>query len=168
MAHFTGHKRRQLFVDASVQGAVLRRVVIYWFLGMAVVLLGLLCYRITTGPARPFYTHLDDMWFHYGPVFIATLLMLPVVAYDCVKLTHRFAGPMFRMRRAMKTLAQGKTTHPVHFRDNDFWRDFAEDFNSLLARTEQVEAGAGDSALSEAEPQTEDQQQIELVESTSL
>jgi len=168
MARSSGHKRRQLFVDASVQGAVLRRVVVYWFVGMAVVFLGLLCYRITSGPARPFYTHLDDMWFHYGPVFIATLLMLPVVAYDCVRLTHRFAGPMFRMRRAMKTLAQGKTTHPVHFRDNDFWRDFAEDFNALLARTEQVESDANRSTFSDAEPPAEELQQTLLAESTSL
>ena len=128
MAQDTHHKRRQLFVDADVQGAVLRRVVVYWFTCLVTVFVGLLCYRIAVGPARPFYTHLDDMWFHYGPVFIASTLILPIIMFDCLKLTNRFAGPIFRLRRDLNNLAQGRTTYQANFRDSDYWHEIADSF----------------------------------------
>jgi hypothetical protein len=59
--------RKQLFVDAKVQGALVLRVVFYWFFCLLAIALMLLCWRIVTGPARIFYKHFDDMWFFYGP-----------------------------------------------------------------------------------------------------
>ncbi|MHB1034657.1 MAG: hypothetical protein ACYC35_08945 [Pirellulales bacterium] len=127
-------KRRQLFVDSKVQGSLLLRVVAYWFYCLLTITLMVLCWRVVTGPARPFYTHFDDMWFHFGPALVASLLLLPLVVIDCVRLSSRFAGPMVRLRNAMHRLAQGEQVQPVHFRKGDFWQEFAEDFNQVLSR----------------------------------
>ncbi len=129
-------KRRQLFVDNKVQGALVMRSISYWFLCLLTVTLMLLCWRVLTGPARMFYRHLDDMWFHFGPALVASLVLLPIVVIDIIRLSNRFAGPMVRMRRAMQNLAKGERVPPLQFRDNDFWKDFAQDFNALLARIE--------------------------------
>jgi len=129
-------KRRQLFVDNKVQGALVMRCITYWFLCLMTVTLMLLCWRVLTGPARMFYRHLDDMWFHFGPALVASLILLPIVVIDIIRLSNRFAGPMVRMRRAMQNLAKGERVPPLQFRDNDFWKDFAQDFNTLLARVE--------------------------------
>jgi hypothetical protein len=133
-------KRRQLFVDNKVQGALVTRAISYWFMCLLTVALMLLCWRVLTGPARLFYRHLDDMWFHFGPALVASLILLPIIVVDIIRLSNRFAGPMLRMRRAMQNLAQGERVPPLQFRDNDFWKDFAEDFNALLARVQRETA----------------------------
>ncbi len=128
--------RRRLFVDPQVQGALILRVVLYWVLCLVTITLMLLCWRILTGPARLFYTHFDDMWFHYGPAMVASCIMLPLLVVDIVRLSNRFVGPLVRLRRAMRALARGEHVQPVSFREGDFWLEFAQEFNAMLARYE--------------------------------
>ncbi|NUQ61971.1 MAG: hypothetical protein HUU20_05760 [Pirellulales bacterium] len=128
--------RKQLFVDAKVQGALVLRAVLYWGVCLITITLMLLCWRILTGPARMFYTHFDDMWFHYGPAAVASLLLLPLVIVDIVRLSNRFTGPLLRLRRSMRELARGEHVEPIHFRDGDFWQEFADEFNAVLARVQ--------------------------------
>ncbi len=125
--------RKQLFVDPKVQGALVWRSILYWCVCLATVTLMLLCWRILTGPARLFYYHFDDMWFYYGPALIASLVMLPLVVIDIVRLSNRFTGPMLRLRRSMRALTRGEHVAPIRFRDNDFWQEFAEEFNAVAA-----------------------------------
>jgi hypothetical protein len=37
----------------------------------------------------------------------------------------------------MRELARGEHVEPIHFRDNDFWHDFAEEFNAVAARVQE-------------------------------
>jgi len=124
--------RKHLFIDPKVQGALASRVVLYWVVCLGAVFLMLLCWRILTGPARMFHTHLDDMWFFYAPALVASLLLLPLVVVDVIRLSNRFAGPMVRMRHAMRELARGEHVAKIHFREGDFWHDFAEEFNEMV------------------------------------
>jgi hypothetical protein len=128
--------RKQLFVDYKVQGALTLRVVVYWGACLLTMTLMLVCWRILTGSARMFYLQFDDMWFHYKPALVASFLLLPLVVVDVLRLSNHFAGPMVRLRRAMRALAEGKQVEPIHFRENDFWREFADDFNALAARVQ--------------------------------
>ena len=126
--------RKQLFVDPKVQGVLVARVVLYWVVCLITITLMLLCWRIVTGPARLFYTHFNDMWFYYGPALVASLLLLPLVMVDIVRVSNRFAGPMLRLRRSLRQLAQGEYVEPLEFRDGDFWHEFADEFNAVAAR----------------------------------
>lgn len=145
--------RKHLFIDPKVQGALVVRVVFYWVACLITITLMLLCWRIVTGPARMFYAHFDDMWFFHGPALIASFLLLPLVIVDIVRFSNRFTGPMLRLRRSMRELARGEHVDPIEFRDNDFWHDFAEEFNALLTGIQ------GENA----EPQPEGDEQEELV-----
>ncbi len=134
--------RKSLFVDSKIQGALIVRVVMYWVYCLITIALMLLCWRIITGPARLFYTHFSDMWFFYGPAAIASFLLLPLVIVDVIRLSNRFVGPLLRLRRSMQALARGEEVEPIEFRENDFWRDFADDFNAVRARILKLSAEA--------------------------
>jgi len=133
------HPRKQLFVDPKVQGTLLARAVIYWLSCLATITLMILAWRIVTGPARVFYTHFDDMWFHFGPALVAALLLLPIALVDIVRVSNRFAGPLYRVRGGIRRLTQGLPVEPMQFRDNDFWQELATEFNALARRVEQLE-----------------------------
>ena len=67
---------------------------------------------------------------------IKLLLFLIVVVWFAVFASHRFAGPVLRLRRSMRQLAQGEHVEPIKFRKGDFWPEFADEFNAVLARVQ--------------------------------
>ncbi len=137
------HPRKKLYVDSKVQGALVFRVILYWFVYIVTMTLMLLCWRIITGPARPFYTHFDAMWFQYGPAVIASLILLPIVVLDMLRVSNRFSGPMYRLRHSLRALARGEHVKPITFREGDFWLEVAQEFNAIVARVQRYEAQAG-------------------------
>ncbi|MEI8376050.1 MAG: hypothetical protein WCJ35_24790 [Planctomycetota bacterium] len=131
--------RKRFFVDYRVQGALAVRVVLYWLMCLLMITLLLLGWGMVTGPVRrPINAHLTELWALYGSAAVASLLLLPAVIFDLLRLSNRFAGPMFRLRRSMHDLAQGKPVAAVRFRQSDFWQEFADDFNIVAARTEEA------------------------------
>ena len=152
--------RNQLFVDPKVQGALVLRVVLYWVVCVITITLMLLCWRILTGPARLFYTHFSEMWFYYGPAVVASSLLLPLVVVDIVRLSNRFTGPLLRLRRGMRALARSEEVKPIRFRDDDFWQDFADEFNALAAR---VQGTCDDASLPPPEESEQDEPEAEPV-----
>ncbi len=131
-------KRTQFFVDSEVQGALVARAVIYWVACTLSIALLLLCWRVLTGPVRPLSFHLENMWFFYGPAFVASLILLPVAIADMIRVSNRFAGPMTRLRQGMRALAKGRHVAPIKFRKDDFWYEFAEEFNAVLREVEDL------------------------------
>lgn len=148
------YMRKCLFVDPKVQSALITRVVLYWFVCLIGMTLMLLCWRIVTGPPRPFYVHFDEMWFHYGPALIASLILLPLVIIDLVRFSNRFVGPLFRLRRSMRELARGQYVEPIEFRDTDFWQGVADEFNAVRVRLQ--------GCASASEDHTEEEKEEEL------
>jgi hypothetical protein len=134
--------RKRLFVDYKVQGALINRVVIYWAMCLTTLALLILCWRILTGPARMFYTHFDDLWFQYGPAVIGSLLLLPLIVFDMVRLSNRFVGPLLRLRRSLRALSRGEDVAPLEFREGDFWREFADEFNIIAERMHRLNKSA--------------------------
>jgi len=70
---------------------------------------------------------------------VVSLCLLPLVLVDVVRLSNRFAGPAYRLRRAMRQLAHGEKVQPITFRQGDFWKEFADDFNRIAARLEKAQ-----------------------------
>jgi hypothetical protein len=109
---------------------------------MALALLG--C-RMAAGPMQSVNACLSELWVQFGPAAVASLLLLPLVVYDLLQVTNRFAGPIFRLRRSMRDLAQGMPVAPVRFRDGDFWQDFASDFNLVAEKAQNSAAESSNS-----------------------
>ncbi len=149
--------RKQLFVDPKVQGALVLRVLLYWVVCLITITLMLLCWSIVQTP-RMFYTHFDDMWFHYGPALIASFVLLPMVIVDIIRVSNRFAGPLVRLRRGMRALARGEHVEPIMFRHGDFWKEFADEFNAVAARVQN--GRPADEAPADEEPATEPEPEV--------
>ncbi|MGA2255546.1 MAG: hypothetical protein ABSG53_12855 [Thermoguttaceae bacterium] len=126
--------RKRFFVDYRVQGALIVRVVLYWLMCLLTIMLLLLGWGMIASPNRPLNTQLTELWTLHGPAAVASLLVLPAVILDLLRASNRFAGPMFRLRRSLHDLAQGKPVAAVRFRQGDFWQEFADDFNTVAAR----------------------------------
>ena len=151
------HNRKRFFVDFKVQGALLVRTAIYWFFCLFSVVTMLIVWRVVSGPTAFFADQLSELWQRFAPALVASLLLLPLVLMDSVRTSNRFAGPMFRLRRSMKALARGESVTPVHFRDEDFWRDMAEDFNAIAARMHERSATP---AANATQPDVDSDQQL--------
>jgi hypothetical protein len=131
-------RRKRLFADHHVQGALIVRVVLYWLTCLLAIMLVMLAKDLISGPKQPWNARFTALWTSCGPVAIASLMLLPVVIVDILRVSHRFIGPLFRLRRSMHELAQGMPVAMVRFRKGDFWQEMASDFNTIAARTEQV------------------------------
>ena len=129
--------RKQLFVDAKVQGTILLRIATYWFCCILFITLPSLIARIYFQPHLPLAEHFSAVLFGFGPVLTAVILLFPLAVYDCLKLTNRFAGPLFRLHREMDRLAGGEKVGALKFRDNDFWQELTIPFNKI---SEQLQA----------------------------
>ncbi|MEX2170435.1 MAG: hypothetical protein WD851_14060 [Pirellulales bacterium] len=132
-------KRKRLFVDSPVQGRLLCRVVLYWCLAVAIMgTLAAVQVAIETRHA-PFSLVVNRTLLAFGPSLIAAVVMLPLILFDVLRFSNKFAGPMHRLRREMKRLAGGESCAPINFREGDFWYDLAEQFNRLAERLDRLE-----------------------------
>ena len=94
----TNRQRKKLFIDPAVQGALLRRLMLHWIYVMIALFSCLLIGQIlSTGTEYSLGTYLALMWQKYGMLFVVMLCLFPAFAYDSVKLSNRFAGPMFSL-----------------------------------------------------------------------
>jgi hypothetical protein len=128
-------RRKQLFID-GVQSVILVRVVAYWLFCLLASALMACCWIAWLDRPASSGQLFALLFRHYGPVFVATLILLPLVVIDSLRLTNRFVGPMYRLRRALREAADGNVNRPLQFRDDDFWRDVAEDFNRAVGQRE--------------------------------
>jgi hypothetical protein len=127
-------RRTNYLVDREVQGMLMLRVAIYWLFCLLSVSLMLICWNAYTGPSRRFIDLATDLYFRYGPALAASLLVLPIVMMDVVRLSNRFVGPVFRLRQGLTDLANGRPPHPMNFREHDFWSELGAEFNRAAAR----------------------------------
>ena len=68
-----------------------------------------------------------------------SLVVLPVILYDLARMSNRFAGPMLCLRRGMEQVVAGERVEAIHFRDDDYWQEFADAFNVLNERLQSQE-----------------------------
>jgi hypothetical protein len=139
------NRRRKFWIDRDVQGALVSRVIFHWLLLFAISALFLPMFRLLNAAQidAPFSTLLRRAWVDTAPIFVFMLLLLPFFVWDTVKLSNRFAGPMYRIRKALGGLAAGKEVDPIRLRDDDFWKEAAHDFNVVRERLQSLEASAG-------------------------
>jgi hypothetical protein len=146
----TRSPRRQKFVDAKVQGALARRIIFHWLAFMAVSCGVSLFLQILSDPFRAFSENLRILWVTQGPLMLVMVFLLPVFVLDTVKLSHRFAGPIISLRRAMREVVEGKPPRKLQFRKSDFWHGLADDYNALADRL----SGASEQESSNTERKT--------------
>jgi hypothetical protein len=69
---------------------------------------------------------------------VVSILVLPLLIYDALKLSNKFTGPLFRLRRELRRLAAGEHVPPIRFRSRDFWVAMADEFNAASQRMDML------------------------------
>jgi len=128
-------KRKKRYVDPKVQSALIRQTVFHWVLVLVTTLFLVFVLQVLTGgPYRSWSYHLGQVWSRYAPFIIALVAIIPAVILDSIRLSHRFVGPIYHLRTAIRKVAAGGPAEPIRFRKDDFWKDLADDYNLVLKR----------------------------------
>jgi hypothetical protein len=152
-------RRRIFLIDPKVQGLLTIRVVGYWLFSLFTISFLLICWNVLGGPARPFGMVIQEVYQRFAPTAAVSLIVLPLVVMDVLRVSNRFAGPAYRLKHALRDLADGKDVRAMTFRETDFWQETAADFNrvaSLVARAtnRQTVTVADDSSSASPAPQS--------------
>ncbi|MCA9229157.1 MAG: hypothetical protein KDA57_00785 [Planctomycetales bacterium] len=126
--------RKKIYVDPRVQGALVKRLIIHWAMFIVASAVIAFCLQVLSNPFQSIGQHAQNLWWTHGPFLLVMTFLLPVFVFDTIRLSHRFAGPIYRLRQTIRTIAQGKPTARLKFRDFDFWQGLAEDFNRMVDR----------------------------------
>ena len=136
MAKSAGKRlRRQLWIDQSLQGALVFRIALYWGACVAFITLAL-AWAVAAeagGGLRP--EHLRMVWQRHWPLYTAVLFLIPLTMWDALRLSHRIAGPVLRVRKQLVRINEGEPFSELDFREDDFWHDLADQVNQLAKKT---------------------------------
>ena len=127
-------QRRQKFIDSKVQGALARRIIFHWLVFLVVASVTALMLQVLSDPFRPSGEHLENVWYTHGPFLVVMVFLLPIFVIDTIKVSHRFAGPIYSLRRSMREVADGQPPQKLKFREGDFWHELASDYNAMIDR----------------------------------
>jgi hypothetical protein len=141
-------QRRRLFIDYPVQGTLLIRAVFFWMVTVVSQALMVLFFAMMQSDSvADFNLRGQQLWWHLELTILASALILPAILIDFVRLSHRWVGPIFRLRSSLQALNRGDAHKPIAFRDGDFWQELAVEFNQAadeLTRFRNDKAGSDD------------------------
>lgn len=147
------NNRKRKFVDPTLQGAILLRLVLHWALFVVTAGAFLVFVEMVTSPPGNAGKSLVS---RHGPTLLALIVLAPIFLRDLCNLTNRFAGPMVRLKQAMRDLAEGREVAPLCFREDDFWKDLAYDFNRVVERAQSAKIPVEDKIPVEEKVPVED------------
>ena len=99
--------RKQFYIDKEVQGAIVRRILYYWATCMLFLTIPLLISKTIVESDKLFYEHLSTLFYSYWPVYLVSALLLPFLIYDTLRVSHKFTGPIYHLRRELQNLLEG-------------------------------------------------------------
>ena len=144
------YQRRKIFIDRPVQLAVLGRATLYWSMCTMTQVLMVLFFGIITSSHSEFPALSPEVRWHLQITLLASVVLLPILLLDILKLSHRWVGPIFRLRNSLRALGRGENLSEVKFRDMDYWQDLAIDLNAVSAELERLRTlQSGDITLDE-------------------
>ena len=75
----------------------------------------------------------------------AALISFVGLSFWGLFLSHRVAGPLYRLCKHFSSVAKGETLDDVRFREGDFFPEVADGFNLQMKRYRELSAGKGSS-----------------------
>ena len=133
-------ERARILVDPKVQWAIAGRILLHWVLFLVCILSISSMVRVLSAVGeQPFSEAFRSALVAQIPIFGVMLMLLPVFLLDTLKLSNRFAGPMYRLRTAIRSLSESEKTNSIKFRTGDFWQEVATDFNTVLSQIDELQ-----------------------------
>ena len=104
-------RRRQILTDEIVQGELMFRAIVYWFFCLLVVELLVMGWSLWSGPARPLQMVIRESLVASAPAIFGSVMLLPLVLFDVLKVSNRFVGPIHQIRHTLRQLAAPHCGH---------------------------------------------------------
>jgi methyl-accepting chemotaxis protein len=130
--------RRRYLIDRPMQLA--HSGFIVWAVGIGMIIAWLVTYytiwslvlnQISQETQLPQILHDVNLRLFWTLVIPGVILLL-IVAWIQIFLSHRIAGPAYRLRKTITNMTQGLWPKNVQVRNNDFLKDVVEEFNLLI------------------------------------
>lgn len=135
-------QRRRILVDRPLQTAVILRTTLYWALGTFAQVAMVLYFALITASRQDFVEWSPQLWWQLQISLMASAVLLPIILLDVVRLSHRWVGPIVRLRNSLKSLGRGEPITEIRFRDGDFWQDLAGDLNAVSTEITRLKANS--------------------------
>jgi methyl-accepting chemotaxis protein len=91
-------------------------------------------FKRTVNVGKQITKAVDDMRGNMIKAFIAALVLaLLLTGTVFLLISHRIAGPVYRIEKSLQALEQGDLTMRVYLRDQDEFKDLGDIFNSMTA-----------------------------------
>lgn len=127
-------KRKQLVIEPVIQYSLIKQLLQQWCLHLVATLLLLTMLQVLLGGFfHPWQIHAQKLWPTLASFTVSLLFLLPVYVMNSLKLSNRFAGPIHRFRRELRSLAQGRPYQELKFRDSDYWTEMADELDAAIA-----------------------------------
>jgi hypothetical protein len=123
--------RQKVWIDRNVQGVLVGRIILYWSGLLLYFGISIACFQWMQYPEWTTAEHAHALFEQVWPCLPTFVLLLPLVIFDIVRLSNRFAGPIYRLRMHLARLNASSHTYPLNFRDDDYWQQLAEPINQL-------------------------------------
>ena len=141
------HLRQRIFVNQAIQGRLLVRIGLYWFLYHGVLWMSLFLFRyaehrgivLAGGLPRSFTDLYQQFASENFGIWICGLAIAPIVLWDSLRFSHRIVGPLVRFQDTLDGLASGRNVSEVRLRDGDLLMDLQDTFNRYLATLQTFE-----------------------------
>lgn len=149
----SGSRRNQIVTDQPVQGELLFRALVYWFLCMLVMQFLVMGWLLLHWPDRTPIELIRESLAVSAPAIFGSVFLLPLVLYDLLRVSNRFVGPINSVRLTLRQLAEGeRPARRVYLRGDDFWQELAHYTNVIAEKVESAPIRSDDST----EDQTDD------------
>lgn len=144
-------KRRQIIINPKFQFRVIGYVLL-----MALLVIGILY-----GANQYFFLRLESTGHEMGfpanhvyfqflreqsrlmnHIFLTTsALIFSIIVFGGALISHRVAGPIYRLCKHLVAVCDGRTTQDIHFRKKDFFPEIPETVNRLLYSYRELKKG---------------------------
>lgn len=132
------YKRRHYFIDGKLQG---QHVFNSYVLALIVIVLFVGLFSFFTSDALTIVYTKSDLQLERTPLIllkkillIAWILLIPGgiwITLRTILVSHRMAGPLFKLEKTMDEMCQGKIGEKIYLRQKDHCKDLAEKINAL-------------------------------------
>jgi methyl-accepting chemotaxis protein len=84
----------------------------------------------TAGRGRPQQS--GSLSQEFTPLLLCMVALVPIFIWDALKYSHRVAGPLVQINRAIRDVADGRPVRHVRLREKDELKELQDDFNDML------------------------------------
>ena len=65
------------------------------------------------------------------------IAFLVIIFIICIFISHKIAGPMYKLKKHLTAIKEGEDCGKIFFRDGDYFADIADDVNDAIASIKQ-------------------------------